>query len=55
MRYLKSIENDELFFHKAGLILGTVFGLLVGFVISDRADQFEDLQEEVLDDREQDE
>ena len=34
-------KKDELFFHKIGLILGTVAGLLIGLVVSDRADQFE--------------
>lgn len=38
---LEKFEKDSLFFHKVGLIFGTIFGLLIGFVVSDRADQFE--------------
>ncbi len=34
-------EEDGLFFHKIGLILGTIGGLLIGLVVSDRADRFE--------------
>lgn len=37
----KFAEKDGLFFHKIGLLLGTITGLLIGFVVSDRADQFE--------------
>lgn len=37
----KFIKEDDLFFHKVGLLLGAVAGLLVGLVVSDRADQFE--------------
>lgn len=38
---LKNFKDDPLFFQYAGLFLGTVSGILVGFVVSDRADQFE--------------
>lgn len=37
----EKFEKDGLFFHKIGLILGTIGGLLIGLVVSDRADQFE--------------
>lgn len=37
----EKFEKDGLFFHKVGLILGTIGGLLIGLVVSDRADQFE--------------
>ena len=37
----KFVKKDELFFHKIGLLLGTIGGLLIGFVVSDRADRFE--------------
>ena len=37
----EKLLEDELFFHKVGLISGTVIGLLIGFVVSDRADRFE--------------
>lgn len=45
---LEKFEKDGLFFHKVGLLLGTVAGLLIGFVVSDRADQFviEEIKEE---------
>ena len=36
---IKNLKNDELFFHKAGVIIGGVVGLLVGFIISDQADK----------------
>ena len=47
----EKFKNDPLFFHKAGLLLGTITGLLVGLVVSDRADQFEieEIKEEVVD------
>lgn len=38
---IEKLEKDRLFFHKAGLILGTIGGLLIGLMVSDRADQFE--------------
>ena len=38
---IEKFKNDPLFFHKIGLLLGTVSGLLIGLVVSDRADQFE--------------
>jgi hypothetical protein len=44
-------EKDPLLFHKIGLALGGIFGLLVGLVVSDRADQYEveEVMEEVVD------
>ena len=33
------VDGDGLFFQKAGLILGAVVGVLIGFVVSDRADK----------------
>ena len=38
---LEKFEKDELFFHKIGLISGTILGLLIGLMVSDRADQFD--------------
>ncbi len=37
----KFAKDDGLFFQKIGLLLGTIAGLLIGLVVSDRADQFE--------------
>ncbi len=34
-------EKDPLLFHKLGLTLGGILGLVVGLVVSDRADQYE--------------
>ena len=44
----KFAKDDELFFHKAGLILGTIVGVALGFVVSDRADRYkvEEIEEE---------
>ncbi len=36
-----NMKEDGLLFHKIGLILGTIGGLLIGLVVSDRADQAE--------------
>lgn len=41
--------QDPLFFHKGGLFLGGLLGLLAGLVISDRADKFEIQLEEMTD------
>jgi len=45
---LEKIKNDELIFQKAGLVIGTIVGLVLGFVVSDRADQLESIKEEVI-------
>ena len=44
----KFAKKDGLFFHKIGLLSGAIVGLLIGLVVSDRADQFEieELKEE---------
>ena len=34
-------RKDALFFHKAGLIFGTITGILMGLAISDQADRYE--------------
>jgi hypothetical protein len=46
----KYIKDDELFFHKAGLVIGGLAGIFLGFVVSDRADRYEieEIGEEVL-------
>lgn len=46
---IERFEKDGLFFHKIGLILGTIGGLLIGLVVSDRADQYQVEVEEVPD------
>lgn len=38
---IEKFEKDGLFFQKVGLIFGAVGGLVLGLIISDRADQFE--------------
>lgn len=38
---LEKLKQDELIFHKAGLIIGAVVGVLLGLVVSDRADRYE--------------
>ena len=38
---LEKFEKDGLFFHKVGLILGVIAGVLLGLIVSDRADRFE--------------
>lgn len=35
------ISNDELLLHKIGLVLGSIVGILIGTIISKRADDFE--------------
>lgn len=49
-------EKDPLLFHKLGLTLGGIFGLVLGLVVSDRADQYEveEIVEEVVDGAEKD-
>ncbi len=49
-------EKDPLLFHKLGLTLGGLFGLVLGLVVSDRADQYEveEIVEEVVDGAEKD-
>lgn len=37
------IAKDELLLQKLGLLLGSIFGLLVGGVVTKRADEFENL------------
>jgi hypothetical protein len=49
-------KNDPLLFHKLGLALGGIFGLVLGLVVSDRADQYEveELVEEAVNGAEKD-
>lgn len=49
-------KKDPLLFHKLGLTLGSIFGIVVGLVVSDRADQYEveELVEEVINGAEKD-
>ncbi len=52
----RAAEKDPLLFHKLGLALGGIFGILVGLVVSEKADQYEveELVEEVADGTEKD-
>lgn len=34
-------EKDPLLFHKLGIVLGGVVGLVLGLVVSDQADQYD--------------
>lgn len=34
-------DKDPLIFHKVGLVVGGTFGILLGLIISERADQYE--------------
>jgi len=43
------IENDELLIHKLGGLIGAIFGLIIGMIISDKADQFDSYILEVED------
>ena len=40
------MNRDELILHKAGLVLGTVLGIVAGLFISERAAQFQEVIEE---------
>jgi len=43
-------KKDELIFHKIGMIAGGVLGILLGLVISEKADQYEiEELEEIID------
>ena len=52
----KLAEKDPLLFHKLGLTLGGIFGIVLGLIVSDRAEQYEveELVEEVVDGSEKD-
>jgi hypothetical protein len=43
---LKNLKNDELFFHKIGLVGGAVVGVIIGFIVSDQADNYVEIIEE---------
>ena len=43
------VTNDELFIYQVGAVLGAIFGILIGLIVSDRADAYEILDEEVED------
>lgn len=50
------VRKDELILHKAGLFVGSIFGIMIGLIVSERADAFENnelsallQQEETLD------
>ena len=40
-KLIELVENDELLLHKIGLTLGSIIGILIGTVVSKRADDFE--------------
>jgi len=46
----KIMDRDELILHKVGLILGAVVGVFGGLLISDKAAQFQEVIEEVVED-----
>ena len=43
------MDRDELILHKAGLVFGAILGIVGGLFISDRATQYQEIVEEVLD------
>ncbi len=43
---IEKLKNDELIFQKAGLIIGTLAGIVIGFIVSDRADNYVTVVEE---------
>ena len=51
MEKLKELGNkDPLIFHKVGLGAGAILGVLLGMIISEKADDFEvEIIEEVID------
>jgi hypothetical protein len=42
-KLIELVSNDELILHKIGLLLGSVVGIVIGGVVSKRADDFETL------------
>ena len=48
-RLYKFMDADPLILHKVGFALGAIIGAIAGLFISDRADQFEMVVEEVAD------
>jgi len=42
----EKLKNDELIFHKAGLVIGALAGVVIGFIVSDRADNYVEIIEE---------
>jgi len=45
---LEKLKNDELIFQKAGLVIGAIAGILIGFVVSERADNYVEIIEEEI-------
>ena len=43
---IEKLKNDELIFHKAGLVIGAIAGVVIGFIVSDRADNYVTIIEE---------
>lgn len=43
---IEKLKKDELIFHKAGLIIGALAGIVIGFIVSDRADNYVKIVEE---------
>ena len=43
---IEKLKNDELIFHKVGLVIGAVAGVVIGFIVSDRADSYVEIIEE---------
>lgn len=55
MKKLESIFNsDQMLLQKIGLVMGAVAGLLIGMVVSERADEFEATQQYILEEMEED-
>jgi len=44
------IDRDELALHKIGFVFGALLGITAGLLISDRADVFQVVLEEVVED-----
>ena len=43
---IEKLKNDELIFHKIGLIGGAIVGVIIGFIVSDQADNYVEIIEE---------
>ena len=45
----KTMDRDGLILQKGGLVLGALLGIVAGLFVSDRASQYQEIVEEVLD------